>query len=287
MSFRSLVSLTTVALASVALLTGCPGGDQGKSSGGSKSSKPSTAKPTGSAGATKTAADPGAGAKFGKGVIKATVKFTGEAPEMKVPKKRGEAEFCKDKEVAYNAVVHKDGKLQDVYVGLADEQFKGDYSDDAKPVSIDQVDCMYTPRIQGAMPEQEIKIKNSDATLHNVNAGKGAATLFNSAQPKGAGDLVKSFEEPGIYRLKCDVHSWMRAFVVISDNPFHGVTGADGTATINKVPDGKYKLVAWHSQYGKKVKDVEVKGGEVAVEIEFDGTEEEPAENKGELNDLF
>jgi plastocyanin len=289
MNTRSMVSVVTVALASAALLTGCP--DDGAGAKGAATGKKPVATTTGaptaktSAGATKPTGG-GADAAFGKGVIKATVKFTGEAPEMKVPKKRSEAEFCKDEEVKFNAVVVADGKLQDVFVGIAEGQLKGEYEAD-KPASLDQKGCMYSPRIMGLMPEQEVMIKNSDPTLHNVNASMGASTLFNTAQPKGAPDLKKSFEEPGVYKFKCDVHSWMRAFAVATDNPFHGVTGADGTANIAKVPDGKYKVIAWHSQYGKKEKEVEVKGGEVALEFEFDGTEDEPAENKGELNDLF
>lgn len=286
---RSMVSVVTVALASAALLTGCPSEGGGKAGGAATGKKPTAtttgaAKPTAS-GATKTTGG-GSDAAFGKGVIKATVKFTGEAPEMKVPKKRGEAEFCKDEELKFNAVVVNDGKFQDVYVGIADGQLKGEYEAD-KPASLDQKGCMYAPRIMALMPEQEIMIKNSDPTLHNVNASTGSSTLFNTAQPKGAPDLKKSFEETGVYKFKCDVHSWMRAFAVTSDNPFHGVSGADGTVNIEKVPDGKYKVMAWHSQYGAKEKEVEVKGGEVTVDFEFDGTEEEPAENKGELNDLF
>ena len=49
---------------------------------------------------------------------------------MKVPTKRAEAELCKDKEIKYNAVVVNDGKLQDVFIGIADEQFKADYESD-------------------------------------------------------------------------------------------------------------------------------------------------------------
>ena len=205
---------------------------------------------------------------------------------MKVPKKRAEAEFCKDEEIKYNAVIVNDGMLKDVLVAIDNGQLEGDYEAD-KPATLDQKGCMYEPRILGLMPEQEIMIKNSDPTLHNVNAAQGATTLFNTAQPKGAPDLKKSFEEPGVYKFKCDVHSWMRAFAVTVDNPFHGVTGDDGTVSIAKVPDGKYKVMAWHSQYGKKTQEAEVKGGEVEVAFEFDGTEEAPAENKGELDDLF
>ncbi|MCA9618509.1 MAG: hypothetical protein KC731_05800 [Myxococcales bacterium] len=293
MNTRSMLSIATLALASAVVLTGCPD-DKGAGATGGKPSRPGTTAKPGSSGDTAPAASTGkaepkpagGGEAYGKGVIKATVKFTGTAPEMKVPKKRAEAEFCKDEEVKFNAVVVNDGKLQDVFVGIADGQLSGDY-EAGSPVEIDQKGCMYHPRLAAVMPEQEMVIKNSDPTLHNVNASKGATTLFNTAQPKGAPDLKKSFEETGVYKLKCDVHSWMRAFVITSDNPFFGVTGADGTTSIEKVPDGKHKVIAWHSQYGKKEKEVEVKGGEVTVDFEFDGTEEEPAENKGELNDLF
>ncbi len=286
MNLRSVLSLTSVALASTLFVAGCPEDPGNPSAAGTN--KPATTAPAKStAGPTSTAkTDDGGGSAFGNNTLTATVKFTGTAPEMKVPKKRAEAEFCKDKEVKFNAVVATDGKLQDVYVGLADGQLKGDY-EAKEPVVLDQKDCMYEPRMAGVMPEQEIMIKNSDDTLHNVNAGKGATTLFNTAQPKGAPDLKKSFEETGIYRFKCDVHSWMRAFMIASDNPFHGVTGADGTVKIEKIPDGKVKVIAWHSIYGQKEQEVDVKGGNVSVEFSYDGTESEPAENAGELNDLF
>jgi len=289
MKTRSLVSIATVAVASAALLTGCPDEGGKKPTGGT--AKPTTAAtgakpPATGTGATKPTGGGDAAEAYGKGVIKATVKFTGEAPEMKVPKKRSEAEFCKDEEVKYNAVVVNDGKLKSVFVGIDNGQLKGDYEAD-KPAELDQQNCMYKPRMLALMPEQELIIKNNDPTLHNVNASMGTTTLFNTAQPKGAPDLKKSFEETGTYKFRCDVHSWMRAFAIATDNPFHGVTGDDGTVTIEKVPDGKYKVFAWHSQYGKKEKEVEVKDGEVAIDFEYDGTEEAPAVNKGELDDLF
>lgn len=278
------VSTAALALGAALWALGCPSDDKG---GTTTTAKP-TAKPT-ATGAT-TAASTGTAqageAQYGKGVIKGTVSFAGTAPEMKMPKKRAEAEFCKDNKLNHNAVLVKDGKLKDVFVGIDNGQIKGEYEAD-KPAVVDQKNCEYSPRIQGVLLDQEVQVKNSDPTLHNVNAGKGANTLFNTAQPKGAPDLKKTFEEPGIYRFKCDVHAFMRAFVVASDNPFFAVSGEDGTFTIEKVPDGKYKIVAWHSQYGKKEQEIEVKGGEVTADFSYDGKEAEPPENQGELAGLF
>lgn len=298
MNLRSLFSVATVSLASLALLAGCPedkGG--GGATSGAKPPAPKTSgpqpagsgtQPAGSGKTTEAPAPGGGDGQFGKGVIKGVVKFTGEdAVPMEVPKKRKDAEFCKTKEVKHNALIISDKKMvKDVWVGLWTEQVKGEYKAEGAK-TLDQKDCNYEPRILGLMVDQEVEIKNSDPTMHNVNAKSGAKTLFNTGQPKDAEPVKKSFEEPGIYRFQCDVHSWMRAFAIVTDNPFHGVTNADGAYTIEKVPDGKYKLVAWHSVMGKKEKDVEVKGGEVTVDFEYDGGEEEPAENKGELDDLF
>ncbi len=251
----------------------------------------STAKPTASAAATaKPTAAPAApaAAATGNGVIKGVVSFTGKAPEMKVPAKRKDAEFCKDKEVVYNAVVVKDGKLQDVFVRLANGSVKGTF-DTSKHAEIDQENCMYTPRIQGAVAGQTIDIKNSDGTLHNVHTYKGAESWFNQAQPKGSDMIGKeSPEDPTVVKFTCDVHPWMRGFVVVTDHPYFAVSGADGSFTIDKLPPGKYKLEAWHATYGLKTADVEVADGKPAdVAFTYDGTEAEPPENKDELKGLW
>jgi plastocyanin len=294
MKVRSFASIASLTLAAAALVA-CPGGDKKPSGATTAMPAPATsgnaaatanAAATGSA-TTKPASTGGAAASYGKGTIKGVVSFTGTPIEMKVPKKRKEADLCKDKEIKYNAVVVNDGKLQDVFVAIADGQLEGEYSVETT-AQVDQKDCMYAPRIQGVMPEQMIQIKNSDATTHNVNASLGSEVQFNKAQPKGSPNLDQSFDEPGIYRMKCDVHPWMRSFVIASDNPFHAVSGADGSFSIGKVPDGKYKVIAWHSQYGPKEMTIEVKDGAAAeANFSYDGTEKEPAENAGELKDLF
>jgi plastocyanin len=241
---------------------------------------------TGAAAATGGAAAPAAG---GSGTIKGVVSFTGKAPEMKVPTKRKDAEFCKGKEVAYNAVVAKDGKLKDVLVRIENGGVKGNFEAPKTPAHVDQVDCMYTPRIQGVVAGQSVEIKNSDGTLHNVHTYKGAESWFNQAQPKGSAAIEKEApEEAGIVKFTCDVHPWMRGFVVVTDHPFFAVSGDDGSFTISKVPAGKYNVEAWHATYGLKKGTAEVADGkEATVAFSFDGTEAEPDVNKDELKGLW
>ena len=288
---RDLVSLAALAMTALTIGVGCPeepkpgpaGGASTKTTGAAPTAKATT---TAAATPTTTAAAPAAA--MGTATIKGVVNFTGKAPEMKVPAKRKDAEFCKGKEVKYNAVVANGGKLQDVLVRLENGSVKGKFDAPKTPAHIDQVDCMYSPRIQGVVAGQEIAIKNSDGTLHNVHTYKGTESWFNQAQPKGADAISKELEDSGVIKFTCDVHPWMRGFVVVTDHPFFTVSGADGSFTIDKVPAGKYKVEAWHPYYGLKTAEVDVADGKtVETSFSYDGTEKSPSENQDELKDLF
>jgi plastocyanin len=226
---------------------------------------------------------------YGTATVRGVVRFTGRAPEMKVPKKRKDAEFCKATQVPYNAVVVSDGKLRDVLVRLSNASVKGDYEPPDAHAQIFQSECMYVPRIQGVVAGQTIDIRNADQTLHNVHTYKGAETWFNRAQVKGTEPITKEMpDDPALVKFACDVHPWMRAFVVVNAHPFFSVTGPDGVFSVERVPDGDYTLEAWHPRYGVKIAKVNVvEGTTVEAAFAYDGTEPEPAENKDELKDLF
>lgn len=238
---------------------------------------------------TTTAAAPGGEAKMGTATIKGVVNFTGKALEMKVPKKRKDAEFCKTKEVKYNAVVVNNGKLADVLVRIANDGIKGDYKAPAKHAEVNQTDCMYTPRIQGVVAGQTIDIKNGDGTLHNVHTYKGTESWFNKPQIKGSPAIEQEMpDEAKVVKFACDVHPWMRGFVIVNAHPFFAVSGADGSFTIDKVPAGEYAVEAWHPHYGLKTGKVKIEDGKAAeLNFSYDGTEAEPVENKDEMKDLF
>jgi len=283
---RDLVSLTALATIALTLGVGCPEEQKPPAPG----AKPTTtgAAPTGTMAATPPKPTAAAAAPTGNGTIKGVVSFTGKAPEMKVPTKRKDADVCKDKDVTYNAVLTKDGKLQDVLVRIEPGGVKGDFKAPDKHAVVDQHYCMYEPRIQGVVAGQDVDIKNSDGTLHNVHTYKGTESLFNQAQPKGSDPMTKQWEDPGVIKFTCDVHPWMRGFVVVTDHPFFAVSGADGSFTIEKIPAGKYTVEAWHTYYGMKKAEVTVADDKPAeLTFSYDGTEAAPDWNKDELKGLW
>ncbi len=285
MSFRSMVPVATCALAAAVLTTGCPEEQQGGAKPGPSAAKPAGSTQPAATGTATQAAATGGTQQGGALAITGMVKYTGEKFEMEVPPRRKKADFCKDKPVKHNGVIFgKDNGLQDVFVAIADGQIKGDLN--PKPVTIEMKDCMFVPRILGAVPKQEILFKNSDPMAFKIKATKGTDAAFELELAKGAEPAKKAFDAAGIYQINAADHPWMRTLVVVTDNLYHTVSGADGSFKIEGVPAGKYKIIAWHSLWGKKEQTVEVKGT-TKIEIEYDGAEDEPEENKGELDDQF
>lgn len=208
-------------------------------------------------------------------VIEGSVDFTGTPPAM--GRLRREADpVCAKKPMNDESVLVKDRKLLNVWVHVTAG------APDAKapdaPVVVDQVDCMYRPRVVTAMVGQKVLAKNSDPTLHNVHARAGGASVFNRPMlNERARPIEYVAEKEGVMTWRCDVHPWMRGYVGVSRNPHQATTGETGDFRLADVPPGKYKLEAWHERYGAKTAEVTVEKGKAAkVRFSFDGTEKAP-----------
>jgi plastocyanin len=128
----------------------------------------------------------------------------------------------------------------------------------AEAVLLDQTKCEYQPYVMGMQAGQKIKVRNSDPTLHNVNAQPKINKGFNIGQPVKGMIAEKSFDkaEEEFIRIKCDVHPWMFAYVSVLDHPYFAVTDKDGNFKITGVPAGKYTLGFRHPKCGAKTQEV-------------------------------
>jgi len=157
------------------------------------------------------------------------------------------------------------GELADVVVSLEGISGKSAGAS-APPFMLDQKGCEYVPSIFAVQTGQKIMVKNSDPVLHNVHTmpaeGSGNTTKNEAQLPNGP-DLTFTFAKPESFlKFKCDVHSWMFAWVSVFDHPYFAVSGKDGTFKIANVPPGKYKIQAAHRKAGVVTQEIEVKEGE-------------------------
>ena len=227
-----------------ALAVGC-GGDAGD--GGEEAADTEAAAP---------AVDPAIAA-----TISGTVTFTGTAPEP-TPIDMSEEPVCAEKHAeqpVFQPVQATDGNLANVFVfvseGLGDQAFPAS----AEAVVLDQTGCRYRPHVLGVQTGQDLTIRNSDDVLHNINTESTANRPFNISQPQAGMETERSFNTPEVMiPVKCDVHGWMSAFIGVTGHPYHAVTAADGTFTIEGLPPGDYVIEAWHETLGAQTMNVTV-----------------------------
>ena len=134
-----------------------------------------------------------------------------------------------------------------------------------KQAILDQKGCMYSPHVQGMIAGQELLIKNSDATLHNIHALPTVNSEFNFAMPKVVKEKAIRIDKPehAMY-IKCDVHPWMGGYVSVLPHPFVSLTVLKGKFEIKNLPAGTYLLEAWHEKLGSLTSTVEVREGEIS-----------------------
>jgi plastocyanin len=167
-------------------------------------------------------------------------------------------------------VVGEKGELKNVVVYVKDGAKLGGKAN-ANPVILDQKGCVYTPHVVAVQVGQPLKAKNSDTFLHNVHGLCKDNPEFNfPQQQQGQEDPIKANTAAETYKVKCDVHPWMSAWVVVLDHPFFSVTGDDGKFGIKDLKPGKYTLVAWQERLGTQESEIEVGAdGNATKPIEF------------------
>ena len=137
------------------------------------------------------------------------------------------------------------------------------------PVAMDQKECVFVPRVVIVPAAGTVEFLNSDRLLHNLHSVSKENPSFNRTQPKGR-TIPITFARPEVVRIDCDLHSWMRAWVVVAPHPFYALTDAQGRFKLPSVPPGQYVLRTWHERLGESSRPVTVAAdGPAAVTIEL------------------
>jgi hypothetical protein len=161
------------------------------------------------------------------------------------------------------------GEVGEAFVWVKEGLPPTDYSVPDAPITVDQHDCEFTPRVFGIQVDQPLVIVNSDPLLHNVHTPRG----FNLPMPRQGMQATKTFNQPGVMTaLVCDVHGWMRAYAGVVPHPFFAVTALDGGYTIARLPPGHYTVEAWQERLGRQSREVVVANDDQAVSLDFDMT---------------
>jgi plastocyanin len=174
------------------------------------------------------------------------------------------------------------GELADVVVWIVNPKF-APTAPPAPETVVKQIGCRYEPHVIAVKAGALFKVINGDPALHNIRAraylGPGkppGENIFNFGQSYQGQTDERRLDQPGIYMLQCDVHSWMQCWVMVLGEACFGATGPDGTFVLQisgQLLDGDYKIDAWHPRFAQPLEQtVSVKKGAAAVNFQFDGT---------------
>lgn len=134
-------------------------------------------------------------------------------------------------------------------------------------VIFDQKQCVFLSRIGTMWTPQTLTVLNSDPVSHNTNlASDRGAKSANFVVPPGArADYHPGNASPAPFPVGCSIHPWMKASMMVCDNPLFAVTAADGTFKIENVPAGvALDFRVWHEKPGF-IKDAVTVNSEAGV----------------------
>lgn len=217
------------------------------------------------------------------GTIKGRLVWGGdEVPKPRVLVEKGAATkdpaVCAASETVVNRDLAIDPKTKGVQYGFAYlVKPKGSNPEAAKAlvaktpsVEIDQKNCEYLPYSTALYQDQALVFKSSDPVNHNVHLSPFTNPPFNLILAPNGQVEKKLVAERRVIPLTCDIHPWMKGWIMVFDHPFFAVTGEDGSFEIKGVPAGEQNLVVWQAAVGyaneglAKGTPVKVEAGSVA-----------------------
>ncbi|MCZ8258260.1 MAG: plastocyanin [Polaromonas sp.] len=127
-------------------------------------------------------------------------------------------------------------------------------------VTIYQEKMRFVPAVSVVAVGAKAQFVNNDPWEHHVRGSAAGVAQFNAAagegfelrldgKPEGkpAKTADATFTKAGAVLLGCHIHGSMRGHVYVSESPWAVLTGADGVAQIEQLPDGAAQIRVWHA----------------------------------------
>jgi plastocyanin len=134
---------------------------------------------------------------------------------------------------------------------------------------LDQRNETFVPYVLAVTVGSTVDFPNSDRVYHNVFSLSKPKRFDLGRYPRGQSRSIR-FDQPGVVRVFCEIHSHMSAFVLVFAHRYFATTDADGRYRIEGVPRGDYTLAVWNDGAVRARRDVRVGTAGDVVEQDFE-----------------
>ena len=115
------------------------------------------------------------------------------------------------------------------------------------PLKMIQESKRFAPRVLIVPRQGTVDFPNNDPIFHNVFSVSGE-NRFDLGLYRSGATKSRSFAEPGLVRVYCNIHPQMVGFLMVVDSEFAAITDKSGSFRFDDVPAGTWTLKAWHEE---------------------------------------
>ena len=192
--------------------------------------------------------------------------YDGKPPERKKLTVDKDVECCGKFDIRDESLMAgEDGGLQNVYVYVRSKKVEicPELEESVEErLTLDNRDCIFQPHCMTIWyKKQEFYIVNSDPVAQNVAFAPILDSPANVVIPVD-GDTTWKFRRTQRIPvpIACNYHPWESAYILPLDHPYCGISAADGTLKIPKLPVGELEIQVWHERMGYVATDAWEKG---------------------------
>jgi plastocyanin len=132
---------------------------------------------------------------------------------------------------------------------------------------MDQKNERFIPHLLAIASGTVVDFPNDDRIYHNVFSLSKTKRFDLGRYATGKSKAVR-FDEPGVVRVFCEIHSHMNAFILVFDHRFFALTDEEGRFRIDRVPPGTYQVTAWYEGVLRQTQTVTVAAA-AGAEVNF------------------
>jgi plastocyanin len=194
-------------------------------------------------------------AEAGWGTLKGKFVYAGAPPAPPKLDVNKDQEVCsKHPLVDESLLVDASGGVANVvvFVRTKNVEVAPSYESSAKETVIyDNKGCRFEPHILAMRITQTLELRNSDPIGHNSNMQPIGLQGINPLLPAGGTATYQFTRAQNLpVTITCNIHPWMKGYVVARDNPYVAISKPDGTFEIKDLPTGDLEFQAWQERSG-------------------------------------